>query len=155
MTGFDSRIRSPSTLRRTRRTPCVLGCWGPRLISISVVWNIARSSLSATRPSGPVVLVVPGVSLEGVVLEERMPLPVVRQQDPRQIRMAGERDAEHVEGLALVPVRGLPDGGDRWNGLPLGDLDLQLDPLSAIDRVEVVDDLERLVLLVGIVRAME
>src|SRR6478672_6820999 len=40
MIGFASTIRSPSTLNSTRSTPCVDGCWGPKLISISWTSNI-------------------------------------------------------------------------------------------------------------------
>ena len=47
-------------------------------------------------------------ALERVVLALRVPLPLVRHQDPPQVRMAGEPDPEHVERLALEPVGGRP-----------------------------------------------
>src|SRR3989304_2073152 len=39
-----------------------------------------------------------------VILAQRMPLPIRRHEQPAQIRVAREADAEHVENLALVPV---------------------------------------------------
>src|SRR5687767_1576713 len=44
MTGFASMIRSPSTLRMTRSTPCVDGCWGPKFTSISWTSNMSSGS---------------------------------------------------------------------------------------------------------------
>src|SRR6185369_7482148 len=46
---------------------------------------------------------------ELVILPHRIPRPVLRQEDPAQVRMVRERDAVHVVGLALVPVGRLPD----------------------------------------------
>src|SRR5438445_447416 len=42
--------------------------------------------------------------VDGVVLAERMALPVLGEQDPPEVRMALEADAEHVVALALHPV---------------------------------------------------
>src|SRR5947208_14903001 len=42
--------------------------------------------------------------VDGVVLAERMALPVLGQHDPPEVRMALEADAEHVVALALHPV---------------------------------------------------
>ena len=44
-----------------------------------------------------------------VVLAQRMALELRVHEDAAQIRMPVEADAEHVEDLALAPVRGLPD----------------------------------------------
>src|SRR5882672_1104056 len=52
-------------------------------------------------------------SVDGVVLAERMALPVLGQEDPSKIRMALEDDAEHVEALALHPVGSLIEAGQR------------------------------------------
>src|SRR5436305_3153463 len=41
MIGLASMIRSPSIFRMTRSTPCVDGCCGPKLTSISWTSNIA------------------------------------------------------------------------------------------------------------------
>src|SRR5882672_11417472 len=56
MTGSARTIRSPSTLTSTRSTPCVAGCWGPTLRTISSVWSppvLARSG-TRVRSSGTV-----------------------------------------------------------------------------------------------------
>src|SRR2546430_4511023 len=42
--------------------------------------------------------------VDGVVLAERMALPVLGEQDPPELRMAREADAEHVVARALHPV---------------------------------------------------
>src|SRR3546814_11701971 len=47
------------------------------------------------------------------VLAERMADEPVVGQDPAQVRMALEDDAEQVERLALEPVRAGPQVGDR------------------------------------------
>src|SRR5262245_16558251 len=60
-----------------------------------------RSAILA--PPDPVIL-----QRELVVLAERVALPVLREQNPRQVRVAGEPDAAQVVGLALVPVGRLP-----------------------------------------------
>src|SRR4030067_448190 len=39
-----------------------------------------------------------------VILAQRVPLPIGRHEQPAQVRVAREADAEHVENLALVPV---------------------------------------------------
>src|SRR2546427_230390 len=41
---------------------------------------------------------------DAVVLPQRVPLPVVGHQDPCQVRMVAEDDAEQVVGLALHRV---------------------------------------------------
>ena len=59
--------------------------------------------------------------LERIVLPLRKALPVVGHQDAPAIGMAGEVHAEHVVDLALEPVRGRPDAGDRRQRLVLAD----------------------------------
>ncbi len=48
-----------------------------------------------------------------MLLAQRMALPGRRHENPRQVRMAVERDAEHVPHFALVPVGRRPEVGDR------------------------------------------
>ena len=52
------------------------------------------------------------LAADRVVLAQRVALPVVLHQDPLQVRVALDRDAHHVPGLALVPVGGRPDPDD-------------------------------------------
>src|ERR1700730_115489 len=56
MTGSARTIRSPSTLTSTRSTPCVAGCWGPALMTISSVWRppVLERSGTGVRSSGTV-----------------------------------------------------------------------------------------------------
>jgi hypothetical protein len=59
--------------------------------------------------------------------------------------MALEADAEEIEGLTLVPVRGRPDPDDARDRLPVVEPDLDADPWSALaKREEVVADGEAL-----------
>ena len=50
------------------------------------------------------------------VLAQRMAVEAVVGQDAAQVRVAVEDDAVQVEGLALVPVGGGEDAGDRGHG---------------------------------------
>ena len=56
---------------------------------------------------------------DAVVLTERMALPLVRHQDPRQVRVTCEVDPEHVVGLALEEVGGRPQTGNGGDGGPV------------------------------------
>src|ERR1700729_1920773 len=49
------------------------------------------------------------IALDGKILAQRVAFPVVGKQNAPQIRMPGELNAEHVENLALQPVRALPN----------------------------------------------
>src|SRR5688572_13277304 len=51
--------------------------------------------------------------VDGVVLAERMSVPVVSEQDTAKVRMAVENDAEHVVALALHPAGAAEDAGER------------------------------------------
>src|SRR4051812_39512519 len=64
-------------------------------------------------------------TLERIVLALRMPLPVIRHQDAAQVGMAVEHDPEHVEHLALEPVRCRPHVRDGGHPLAVRDPDLQ------------------------------
>src|SRR2546430_11404463 len=139
MSGPASRTISPSSFSRTRSTPCVLGCWGPMLSSIQSVGGSCsgpNGSCSGPGPNGswagpgpngscatrvsatdrvglqPFKLLVAEDDrlAEGdVILPQRMALPALRHQQPAQVRMAVELDAEQVPGLSFVPVRRRPD----------------------------------------------
>ena len=96
--------------------PWVPGCCGPRLrIRVSVVHagqrNRSAGSGGCRRASASGVGGHLG-GAEGVLLAQRVPLPVVRHQDAAQVGVAAEADAVHVEDFALVPVGGGEDGGD-------------------------------------------
>src|SRR5512135_1762274 len=105
------RTISLSTASFSRRTPWVLGCCGPMLRPIS---------LRATGPPGEREILAQGVALE-----------IVRQVDPLKVRMAGEEDAEHVEGLALGPIGRRVDRHGGGQALPVPDLDGDPGPQGA------------------------
>ena len=86
----------------------------------------------------------------GIVLAQRVALPVVVHEDPRGVRVAFEADAEEVPDLALVPVRGRPDRDDALHRLAVVEPDLDAHPRSALaQREEVVVDREALRLRLG------
>src|SRR6185295_17310382 len=145
ITTSASTTFSPSRRSTTRSTPCVLGCCGPMLITSSLVSNIAPRTVPGVSRALPVLLNV-GLfarlaqlepvdrvfhqqlagAFERIVLPLRKALPVVGHQDAPPIGVAREVHPEHVVDLALEPVRGRPEAGDRRHRLVLGDL--QLDP---------------------------
>src|SRR5512133_1717573 len=89
-------------------------------------------------------LVLDGDAAERVVLALRVAGPVVRHEDPGQRRVAVELDAEHVPGLALLPVVGGVDGDDRGDvRVAVGTRHLEADPVVVVgDRQEVVDGVQ-------------
>src|SRR5471032_2711623 len=84
-----------------------------RLCSVITVTtpSVVRPALVRRGDGG--ALVLHRDAAEGIVLALRVPWPVVGHQDPGQRRMSVELDAEHVPGLALVPVVGRIDLDDR------------------------------------------
>src|SRR4029450_5253936 len=56
MTTSASTTFSPSSRSTTRSTPCVLGCWGPMLITSSLVSNIAPRTVPGVSSAFPVLL---------------------------------------------------------------------------------------------------
>ena len=76
-----------------------------------------------------------------VVLAQRVAHPVLGKEDAVQVVVAGELDAEEVEGLALVPVHAREDalgGGDA--GRVLGHLHDQPAVVVVLQRAQLVDD---------------
>src|SRR5436190_22913225 len=49
------------------------------------------------------------------IFSQRMPLPIVGQQDAAQIRMLVEDHTEQIVGLAFMPVGSAPDTGNAWH----------------------------------------
>src|SRR5664279_3096646 len=69
--------------------------------------SVVRPALVGRRDGG--ALVLHRDATKGIVLALRVTGPVVRYEDAGQRRVAVELDAEHVPGLALVPVVGRVD----------------------------------------------
>src|SRR5918992_3452602 len=51
--------------------------------------------------------------LNHIILAERMTLPIIGEEDPSQVRMPLEPNAEEVVRLSLVPVGCAPEQGHR------------------------------------------
>src|SRR6266567_7388859 len=141
MSGSASRTTSPSSFSRTRSTPCVLGCWGPMLSSIQSVGGSCsgpngsgsgpgpNGSWAGPGPNGSCATRVSATDRVGlqpfkllvaeddrltegdIILPQRMALPALRHQQPAQVRVPVELDAEQVPGLSFVPVGRRPDIG--------------------------------------------
>src|SRR5829696_7833514 len=95
----------PRFARRRHEAPEDLASW------------FARSARSLVRP--PLVrrrdlraLVLDGYATQRIVLALRVALPVVRHENPGQVRVAVEDHPEHVVRLPLLPVGGRVDAGD-------------------------------------------
>src|SRR2546430_6910234 len=145
MSGSASRTTSPSSFSRTRSTPCVLGCWGPILSSIQSVGGSCsgpngswagpgpNGSCAGPGPNGSCTTRVSATDRIGlqpfellvaedhwlaegdVVLAQRMAFPALRHQQPAQVRMAIELDAEQVPGFPFVPIGSRPYIRQGWH----------------------------------------
>ena len=73
-----------------------------------------------------------------IVLPERIGGEFLGHQDPPQVGMPGESDAEHVKNLALHPVGPRPERDGRGERR-IGVVDARLDD-QALERVEVPQD---------------
>src|SRR5262245_49297231 len=115
-----------------RSTPWVAGCDGP-MFTVMMSGSVADRSMLADIVSA---------AIERKLLAERMVGVVVRHQDAPEVGMTREDDAEHVVGLALVPLRGGPDPGDRRHRPERLGPQLQPQPVVPRQAVQVVDDLD-------------
>src|SRR5438270_9474942 len=102
MSASASRTTSPSSFKRTRSTPCVLGCWGPILSSIHSVDGSCsgpNGSGAGPGPKGSCATLVSATDRVGlqplelliaedhrltegdIVLSQRMAFPALGHQD--------------------------------------------------------------------------
>src|SRR5437660_5933532 len=155
MSASASRTISPSSLSRTRNTPCVLGWCGPMLSSIHSVSGSCSGPIGSWAMS---VLTTDGVGLQpfefliaedhrlpkgDVILAQRETLPALWHEDAPQVRVTVEGDAEEVPGLAFVPVGGRPDRRQaRHMGVGHARGDLDPDPGLVGQRANLPDDRE-------------
>src|SRR5436190_19608187 len=108
MTASTSTTVSPWRPRIARKTPWADGCCGPMFICrrSGPAQSISTRVVLFTSSIGRVTLSIGRMRrVDRVRLEERMPLPRVFQQDAPQVGMVLEVNPEHVEALALHPVR--------------------------------------------------
>src|SRR5271165_6780366 len=89
------------------------------LTSISSLRRSNSTRSGSTRSTG--ISDPPGdavvVARRAIILAQRIADPILRQEDPSQIGVTDEVDADQVEYLALVPIGRLPD---RAQGRHLG-----------------------------------
>src|SRR5438105_7903898 len=146
MTGTAEITVSPCNCMIIRKTPCVLGCCGPRLSVIKFSSSTTPSAPGASKMvspnSAPWTGVKPGMLTSvsaidvasqsvrlvnellnrdvlkvGLVVASHWEThKVVRQQNPTQVGMAEETDTHHLERLALHEFGAGPDRGDRGDG---------------------------------------
>src|ERR1035437_2001257 len=113
--------------------------------------SVVRPTLVRRQDGGALVLYRDAT--KGIVLALRVTRPVVRHKDSRQRRVPVELDAEHVPGLALVPVVGgvdLDDGGDVAVIVGAGPLNANL-PAIVGDRTQVIDGVQLTTALMRVV----
>src|SRR6266851_4467740 len=140
MTGTAEMTVSPWSCMIRRKTPCVLGCCGPRLSVIRFASSTTPSEPGASNTvspsSAPWAGVRPGIwtsvsaidgasqlvrlvneLLDGDVLIVGFVVPthreadkIVRQQNAAQVGVTEEADAHHLEGFALHELGAGPDG---------------------------------------------
>src|SRR5262249_27086521 len=145
-----STMVSPSSSIRNFTVPCVAGCDGPMFRIWCSVWRSrSRSSSSggASRSGLMSTTLVPRAHqrlapLLRIVLAQPVARELVVQQDAAQVGMAAEADPVQVPRLALHPVGGRPHRDERVDLALLGDGGLHAQAVAALQRVEVVDDLE-------------
>src|ERR1051325_946283 len=122
MSGVALTTDSPSSTSSRRSTPCVEGCCGP--IEIVICVSSGRSTISncggmvaediitflirvfRVNPWPQIYTentdqhsfqTVRFVTSQWKILAQRMSLPIIRQENASQIRMAVENHAKHVE----------------------------------------------------------
>src|SRR5215472_4512490 len=145
---------SPSSSSTSRSTPWVLGCCGPML---TVMVSVRTSATSTSRQPifhhvrakllfGHLQRLGRGgrlPNLHGVVLPQRIALPIFWHKQAAGIGMPVEGNPEEIPDLALEPVGGRPDradGGDMCVGAVQPDL--QADAPVARDGHDDVHQLE-------------
>src|SRR5215813_413406 len=85
--------------------------------------------------------------VDGVVLAQRMPLPVLPEENAAMIRMSLEAHSEHVPTLALHPVGAPPDAGERGTPVDAGrEAGAERDREARIEVLDTTDDLHPLLL---------
>src|SRR6185295_8304929 len=128
-------MTSPSSSSTSLSTPCVLGCCGPMFtVIVSVLISAIDSARSVMLPTASCLLLVSALDsiafdirpelfladferfvglrrlpdLHRVVLASGMPFPILGHQQPAQVAVVVEDDAEHVPHFALGPSGAAP-----------------------------------------------
>src|SRR5687768_17198021 len=146
-------MTSPSSSVSMRMMPCMAGCCGPTpscmvwlpppapALAPSPSMNSRRVTLSAIASGLRSDERLP--SVDRVVLAQRMAHELLVQEQPTQVGMVLESDAEHVPHFTLEPVRDRPESdGARHQRRVFLDLHLHPDAVILRNRIQVIDDLE-------------
>src|SRR5438445_4507596 len=135
---------SPSSFKITRSTPWVEGCCGPILRTNSVESRNVASGMDLLAAFDVQVLLHPSIVLlnQAIFFSQRKALPLLWEQNAAHIGMAFKLNAEHVEYLALDPVRSGVHGGGGSGLAAVGDRRLDPDSLVAGETVENVEQVE-------------
>src|SRR5436190_982031 len=140
MVGMTDWMISPSSSSTSRSTPCVLGCWGP-MLTVIVSVRMSLISVSALHAIafeiGPELFLADFerrvglcrlLNLDRVVLALWVPLPVLGHQQPPQVGVTVEHDAEHVPHFAFEPAGAGIHALHRRHAAIGGDAHLQAQP---------------------------
>ena len=101
------------------------------------MFSVAMSTFPSFEDREVVTLATP---LHRIVLAERMGGEFLGQEDPPQIGMPVEADAEHVPDLALHPVRPLPEPHHRGDHrIGIVDEGPHGQPFAGFDRSQQID----------------
>src|SRR4051794_17190512 len=136
----SGRRRTPSSNASSRGSLTSRRCcssWSVSDVSCSRCGSLYTCVMTGSSPRSRRFLELHGHPPDRVVLAEGVALPVLRHQDAREIRMAGEDDAEHVVGLALEGVGAGPDVEQRRH------LRIGIGHLAPEAHSPLVDDVEQ------------
>src|ERR1700738_341243 len=135
MSGIALTTDSPSSSSNMRNTPCVDGCCGPMFNTMVLVVPAAVSTVVIALGSGASLAWTFG----GIISAQRMPLPIIGQQNPPQIRMSRKAHAKKIEYFPLQPIGSRPNRYQRihdrvisWNA------GAQTQPLAARNGNEMI-----------------
>src|SRR5438445_8737427 len=84
--------------------------------SPTAITRRSGAQITGSRPKGPIGIALTSARVATRRQErfaKRMAGEALLEEHPAQVRMVVELDPEHVVGLALAPVRGRPDAGER------------------------------------------
>src|SRR3954451_22359562 len=134
--------RASSRGSRTSRSPC--SSWSSSEVS-STIWSCSSCVIVGSSPGSGRFLELHRHPPHGVVLAQRMTLPVLRHEDAGQVWVGLEDDPEHVVDLALHGVRAGPEVEQRRHaGIAVRYLGAEPQPPAADHVDQRDDDLEAL-----------
>ena len=107
-------------------------------------------------PKKPIVLIRPRSIFQAVFLPHREYIEVVHIQNPAQVGVAGEYDAEKIVFLAFHPIGRWPQGGrGRYMRVVDGEKNLDAETQVVCKTVQVINHTEFFACIVGVVHSTE